>query len=95
MSTESIDGIDKTVYIPFEEDSTMASEFVTCSLAVVLELLGTQERTFEQFIEFHMTNVKEEINALRKYVDDLKTILVFSQKDIDDVKEKCFKAGED
>ena len=37
---------------------------------------------------------KEEINALRKYVDDLKTSLIFLQKDLDDVKEKCYKAEE-
>ena len=85
-------GIEKTVYIPFEEDSTMASEFV--SLAVVRELLETQERTFKQFIEFHKNSVKEVIKALRKYVDDIKTSLVFSLKDIDHVKEKCYKAEE-
>ena len=85
-------GIEKTVYILVEEDSTMASEFV--SLAVVRELLETQERAFKQFIEFHTNSVKEEINALRKYVDDLKMRLVFSQKDIDDVKEKCYKVEE-
>ena len=60
----------------------MASEFV--SLAVVHELLETQKRAFKQFTEFHMDSVKEVINTLRKYVDDLKTSL---QKDIDDVKE--------
>ena len=48
----------------------MATEFV--SLSVVRELLGTLERTFKQFIEFHMNNVKEEIKALSKYVEDLK-----------------------
>ena len=85
-------GIEKTVYIHLEEDSTMTSEFV--SLAVVRELLETQEKAFKQFIEFHTNSVKEEINTLRKYVDDLKTSLVFSQKDIDDVKEKCHKAEE-
>ena len=84
-------GIEKTVYIHLEEDSTMTSEFV--SLAVVCELLETQERAFKQFLEFHTNSVKEEINTLRKYVDDLKTSLVFSQKDID-VKEKCYKAEE-
>ena len=41
----------------------------------------------------HM-HFKEEINALRKYVDDLKTSLIFLQKDLDDVKEKCYKAEE-
>ena len=85
-------GIEKTVCIPFEEASTMVSEFI--SLAVVCELLETQEREFKQFIEFHTDSVKEEINSLWKYVDNLKTDLVFSQKDIDDVKEKCCKAKE-
>ena len=86
-------GIEKTVYIHLEEDSTITSEFV--SLAVVRELLEMQERAFKQFIELHTNSVKEEINTLRKYVDDLKTSLVLiSQKDIDDVKEKCYKAEE-
>ena len=75
-------GIEKTVYIPF------------VSLAVVCELLETQERAFKQFIEFHTNSINDEINALRRYVDDLKTSLVFSQEDIDDVKEKCYKAEE-
>ena len=66
-------GIEKTVYIHLEEDSIMTSEFV--SLAVVRELLETQERAFKEFIEFHTKSVKEEINTLRKYVDDIKTSL--------------------
>ena len=70
----------------------MASEF--SSLAVVHQFLKTQERAFKQCIDFHTNSVKEEINTLRKYVDDLKMSLVFSQKDIDDVKEKCYKAEE-
>ena len=70
----------------------MSSEYV--SLAVVRELLETQERVFKQFIELHTSSVKEEIHSLRKYVDDLKNSLAFSQKDIDDVKEKCFRAEE-
>ena len=61
---------------------------------MVGELLETQERTFKQFIEFHTNSVKGEINTLRKYVVDLKTSLVFSQKVIGDVKEKCHKAEE-
>ena len=54
-------------------------------LAVVKELLETQERVFKQFIEFHTSSVKEEITSLRKHVDEVKTSLVFSQKDIDDI----------
>ena len=48
-------GIEKTVYIPLEEDAIMTSEFV--SFAVVRELLETQERAFKHFIEFHTNNV--------------------------------------
>ena len=70
----------------------MASEYV--SLAVIKELLETQERVFKQFIEFHTSSVKEEIASLRKYVDEVKTSLVFSQKDTDDIKEKCYRAEE-
>ena len=54
----------------------MASEYV--SLAVVKELDKTQERLFKQFVEFHTSSVKEEITALRKYVDKVKTSRVFS-----------------
>ena len=61
---------------------------------MVGELLETQERGFKQFIEFHTNIVKGEINTLRKYVDEPKTSLVFSQKDIGDMKEKCHKAKE-
>ena len=70
----------------------MSSEYV--SLAVVCELLETQEIVFKQFIGLHTASVKEEIHSLRKYVDDLKNSLTFSQKDIDNVKEKCFRAEE-
>ena len=70
----------------------MASEYV--SLAVVKELLETQERVFKQFIEFHRSSVKEEIASLRKYVDEVKTSLVFSQKNTDDIKEKCYQTEE-
>ena len=64
------------------------------ALAIVKELLEAQERVFKQFTEFHTSSVKEEITSLRKYVDEVKTSLVFSQTDIDDIKEKCYRAGE-
>ena len=70
----------------------MASEYV--SLAVVKELLETQERVFKQFIKFHTRSVKEEITSLRKYADEVKTSLLFSHKDIDDIKEKCYPTKE-
>ena len=69
----------------------MASEYV--SLAVVKELLENQERVPKQFIEFHTSSVKEEITSLRKYADEVKTSLVFSQKEIDDIKENCYLQG--
>ena len=59
-------GIQKTVHIHLEEDSTMTSEFV--SLAVVHELLETQERAFKQFSEFHTNSIKEEINT---YIEEV------------------------
>ena len=70
----------------------MASEYV--SLAVVKELDETQEILFKQFIGFHTSSVKEEITSLRKYVYKVKTSLVFSQRDIDDIKEKYYRAEE-
>ena len=58
------------------------SEVVT--LPVVKELLAMQERSFCQMIELMTNTVKEDINNIRKTVDDLKASLSFSQKDIDD-----------
>ena len=62
------------------------SEVVT--LSVVKELLATQERSFRQMIELMTNTIKEDINNIRKTVDDLKVSLNFSQKDIDDIKYK-------
>ena len=70
----------------------MSAEFVT--LAVVRELLETQERAFKQIMEFQMNAVKEEMKLLKKDVNELKSSLTFSQKDIDDVKQKCYKIEE-
>ena len=56
----------------------MSAEFVT--LAVVRELLETQERAFKQIMEFQMNAVKEEMKLLKKDVDELKSSLTFSQK---------------
>ena len=70
----------------------MSAEFVT--LAVVRELLETQERAFKQIMEFQMNLVKEEMKLLKKDVNELKSSLTFSQKDIDDVKQKCYKIEE-
>ena len=58
------------------------SEVVT--LPVVKELLAMQERSFRQMIELMTNTIKEDINNIRKTVDDLKASLNFSQKDIDD-----------
>ena len=61
------------------------------SLAVVKELISTQERTFRQTVEMFATNMKEDINSIRKTVDDLKCSLNFSQRDIDDINLSCTK----
>ena len=70
----------------------MSTEVV--SLAVVKELIATQERAFRQTVEMFATNMKEDINSIRKTVDDLKCSLNFSQRDIDDIKFKLYKAEE-
>ena len=70
----------------------MSTEVV--SLAVVKELISTQERAFRQTVEMFATNMKEDINSIRKTVDDLKCSLNFSQRDIDDIKFKLYKAEE-
>ena len=41
-----------------------------------------------------MNAVKEEMKLLKKDADELKSSLTFSQKDIDDVKQKCYKIKE-
>ena len=41
-----------------------------------------------------MNAVKEEMKLPKKDVDELKSSLTFSQKDIDDVKQKCYKIDE-
>ena len=64
-------------------------EYVT--LAIVRELMETQERAFKQTIELYTNNVREEVKSIRKTVEDLKTSLNFSQKDIDDFKGKIYE----
>ena len=53
-----------------------------------------QERAFRQTVEMFATNMKEDIKSIRKTVDDLKCSLNFSQRDIDDIKFKLYKAEE-
>ena len=48
----------------------MSSEVV--SLAVVRELLVTQEIAFRQSIELFTTSIEEDVSFLRKEVEDLK-----------------------
>ena len=57
------------------------------------ELISKQERAFRQTVEMFATNIKEDI-SIRKTVDDLKCSLNFSQRDIDDIKFKLYKAEE-
>ena len=68
----------------------MSTEVV--SLAVMKELISTQERAFRQTVEMFATNMKEDINSIRKTVEDLKCSLIFSQKDIDDINFQLYKA---
>ena len=74
-------------YIYFLVLFVKMSEQVT--LATVRELLETQERTFK-----YTKNFKDDINEIKRTVDDLKTSLNFSQKDIDDIKSRIYKAEE-
>ena len=55
-------------------------------LANVSEILETQERTFKYLIELLTRNFKDDINEIKRTVDDLKGRLNFSQKDIDNKK---------
>ena len=68
----------------------MSTEVVR--FAVVKKLISMQECAFRQTIEMFATNMKEDINSIRKTVDDLKCSLNFSQRDIDDNKFKLYKA---
>ena len=76
----------------FFEEYTFRMSSEVLSLAVVRELLVTQERAFRQSIELFSTSIKEEVSFLRKEVKDLKASLNFSQKDLDDLKGKFFQA---
>ena len=67
----------------------MNFEYVT--LAIVRELMETQERGFKQTIELYTNSVREEVKSVKKTVKDLKTSLMFSQKDIDDLKGKIYE----
>ena len=53
----------------------MSTEVV--SLAVVKELISTQERAFRQTVEMFAANMKEDINSIRKTVDDLNVASAF------------------
>ena len=59
ISVYFTNGIEKTVYIPFEEDSTMLSELV--NLAVVCELLEMQKRTGQienaDILDIHLSGI--------------------------------------
>ena len=76
----------------FFEEYTFRMSSEVISLAVVRELLVTQERAFRQSIELFTTSIKEEVSFLRKEAKDLKASLNFSQKDLDDLKGKFFQA---
>ena len=67
----------------------MNFEYVT--LAIVRELMETQERGFKQTIELYTNSVREEVKSVKKTVKDLKTSLMFSQKNIDDLKGKIYE----
>ena len=53
----------------------MADEYVT--MAMVRELLMTQERLFKQSIDILRQNHGEEMNGLRRTIEDLKQSLSF------------------
>ena len=63
-------------------------------LATIRELPETQEQTFKYTIELLTKNFKDDINEIKRTVEDLKTSLNFSQKDIDDIKSRIYKAEE-
>ena len=53
--------------------------------------METQGRAFKETIELYTKNVREEVESIRKTVENLKTSLMFSQKDIDDFKGKIYE----
>ena len=67
----------------------MADEYVT--MAVLRELLLTQERLFKQSMDILKENHKDEVNGLKRTIEELKQSLTFSQKDIDEVKTKYYE----
>ena len=67
----------------------MADEYVT--MAVLRELLLTKERLFKRSMDILKENHKDEVNGLKRTIEDLKQSLTFSQKDIDEVKTKYYE----
>ena len=67
----------------------MTDEYVT--IAVLIELLVTQERLFKQSIDILKENHEDEVNGSKQTIEELKQSLMFSQKDIDEVKTKYYE----
>ena len=56
------------------------------SLAVVKELLETQDRSYRTTLQIFVEDMKQELRTIRKDVEDLKVSLQFSQGEIQDLK---------
>ena len=61
------------------------SEYV--SLAVVKELLETQDRSYRTTLQIFVEDLKQKVRTIRKYIEDVKVSLQFSKGEIQDLKK--------
>ena len=66
----------------------MDKETFAAIQAYTKELLEIQEKGFKSSLQMFVDTFNAELKAIRSDVNDLKSSLQFSQKDIDDSKDK-------
>ena len=70
----------------------MADEYHYVTTAVLRELLLTQEGLFKQSMDILIREShKDEVNGLKRTIEELRKSFTFSQNDIDEVKTKYYE----
>ena len=67
----------------------MGDQVITLSL--LKSMLEAQDRAYQNTVETIMNSIKDDVKALSKEIQDLKSSLEFSQKDITDLKKNLEK----
>ena len=70
----------------------MGDQVITLSL--LKSMLEAQDRAYRNTFEIVMNSIKEDVKALSKDIQDLKSSLKFSQKDITDLKKTWKRSKE-